>query len=64
MTSAPQPNELGYGVDAALEARNIDPDAATEDERGDHPEFVGDMPEDPEQAKHYRPGEENDQERS
>jgi hypothetical protein len=58
MTSAPQPNELGYGVDAALEARDVNP-GADQDEAESQPEYVGDMPEDEEQAKHYRPGEEN-----
>ena len=59
MTSAPQPNEVGYAADAALEARNIPADAANQDEAEDQPEYVGDMPEDPEQAKHYRPDEED-----
>ena len=54
MTSAPQPNELGYGVDAALEARNVDPNAS-EDEAEATPKYAGDMPDDPEDAKHYRP---------
>jgi hypothetical protein len=58
MTSAPQPNEVGYGVDAALEAHDIDPDP-TEDVPEQQPTYVGDMPDDPEQAEHYRPGEEN-----
>lgn len=57
MTSAPQPNELGYAADAALEARNVDPDATEEAER--QPKYTGDMPDDPEQAKHYRPDEED-----
>jgi hypothetical protein len=59
MTSAPQPNEVGYAADAALEARNIPADAPSEDEAEDQPEYVGDMPEDPQEAKHYRPDEEN-----
>jgi hypothetical protein len=59
MTSAPQPNEVGYAADAALEARNVPPDAVDEDEAEHQAEYVGDMPEDPEQAKHYRPDEEN-----
>jgi hypothetical protein len=58
MTSAPQPNEVGLGVDAALEARDVNP-GADQDDAENQPEFVGDMPEDPEAAKHYRPGEEN-----
>jgi hypothetical protein len=57
MTSAPQPNEIGYAVDPALEARNVKPDDADEAEA--QPEYVGDMPDDPEEAEHYRPGEEN-----
>ena len=57
MTSAPQPNELGYAVEPALEARNVDPEAT--DEADQQPEYVGDMPDDPEEAEHYRPGEEN-----
>ena len=57
MTSAPQPNELGYAADAALEARNVDPDATEEAER--QPKYTGDMPDDPEQARHYRPDEED-----
>ena len=56
MTSAPQPNEIGYGVDAALEAHDIDPDPA-EDDPAQQPKYVGDLPDDPEEAKHYRPGE-------
>lgn len=55
MTSAPQPNEVGYAADAALEARTVHPDVVDEDQ----PEYAGDLPDDPEQAKHYRPGEEN-----
>jgi hypothetical protein len=58
MTSAPQPNELGYGAEAALKARNIDPDAVEEADK--QPKYTGDMPDDPEEAKHYRPGEENE----
>jgi hypothetical protein len=58
MTSAPQPNEAGFGVDAALEARDVNP-GADPDDADNQPEFVGDMPEDPEEAKHYRPGQEN-----
>jgi hypothetical protein len=57
MTSAPQPNEIGLGVDAALDAHHVDPDEVTEDQIPGEPEFVGDMPDDPEQAVHYRPGE-------
>jgi hypothetical protein len=57
MTSAPQPNELGYAVDEALQARNVDPDATDEAEQ--QPEYVGDMPDDPEEAQHYRPDEED-----
>jgi hypothetical protein len=56
MTSAPQPNEVGYAADAALEARNVKPDAT--DEAEEQPEYVGDMPDDPEQAQHYRPDQE------
>ena len=58
MTSAPQPNEVGFGVEPALEARDVNPGADPNDAE-DQAEFVGDMPEDPEEAKHYRPGEEN-----
>jgi hypothetical protein len=58
MTSAPQPNEIGYGVEAALEAHDIDPDRA-EDEQQERPKHTGDLPDDPEEAKHYRPGEED-----
>ena len=58
MTSAPQPNELGFGVDAALEARDVNPGAGDDDAES-QPEYVGDMPEDEEEAKHYRPGEDN-----
>jgi hypothetical protein len=57
MTSAPQPNELGYAVEPALEARNVDPDAT--DEADAQPEYVGDMPDDPEESRHYRPDEED-----
>jgi hypothetical protein len=53
MTSAPQPNELGYGAEPALEARNVDPDAT--DEAEEQPKYVGDMPDDPEEAQNYRP---------
>jgi hypothetical protein len=56
MTSAPQPNEIGYGVDAALEAHDIDPDPA-EDDPAQQPKYVGDLPDDPEEARHYRPDE-------
>ena len=59
MTSAPQPNEVGYAADAALEARNLPADAADEDHAEAQPDYVGDMPEDPQEAKHYRPEEEN-----
>jgi len=58
MTSAPQPNELGYAVEPALEARNVDPDAT--DEAEPQPTYTGDMPDDPEEAKHYRRGEEDE----
>jgi hypothetical protein len=57
MTSAPQPNELGYAVHEALDARNVDPDAADEAEQ--QPKYVGDMPDDPEDAQHYRPDKED-----
>ena len=58
MTSAPQPNEVGYAADAALEARDIDPDAV-DDQAEDRPKYAGDMPDDPEQAKRYRPDEDD-----
>jgi hypothetical protein len=58
MTSAPQPNEIGYGIDAALEARGLDPDAV-DDEQERQPKYAGDMPDDPERAAHYRPGEDD-----
>jgi hypothetical protein len=57
MTSAPQPNEIGYAVDPALEARNVKPDGTQEAEQ--QPQYAGDMPDDPEEAEHYRPGQEN-----
>ena len=57
MTSASQPNELGYAVEPALEARNLDPDATDEAEK--QPTYVGDRPDDPEQAQHLRPGDED-----
>ena len=57
MTSAPQPNELGYAVDEALEARNVEPDATDEGEK--QPKYTGDMPDDPEEAKHHRPDGDN-----
>ncbi len=56
MTSAPQPNELGYAVDEALQARN--PEATDEAEQ--QPKYTGDMPDDPEEAKHDRPDEESE----
>jgi hypothetical protein len=57
MTSASQPNELGYAVEPALQARNVDPDATDEAEK--QPKYVGDMPDDPEEAQHHRPGDED-----
>ena len=58
MSECTQPNELGYAVEPALEARNVDPDAT--DEAEPQPTYTGDMPDDPEEAKHYRPGEEDE----
>lgn len=50
MTSAAQPNPIeDLTADASLAA-----DARREQEAG--PEFTGDLPDDPEQAVHFRPG--------
>ncbi len=50
MTSAAQPNPIqGLTADAALDG------AARESDT--EPTFTGNMPDDPEQAVHYRPGE-------
>ena len=52
MTSAAQPNP----IDAlTADAERNTPVAAEQDAEA-QPEFVGDMPDDPEQAVHFRPG--------
>ncbi len=51
MTSAAQPNPI---EDLTAQA-SLAGDARQETEG--QPEFTGDMPDDPEQAVHYRPGE-------
>jgi hypothetical protein len=52
MTSAAQPNPI-EDLTAAAELR-ADETAEEEDEA--QPEYVGDLPDDPEEAVHYRPG--------
>jgi hypothetical protein len=52
MTSAAQPNPI-EDLTAAAERRS---DERVEDAAEAQPEFVGDMPDDKEQAVHYRPG--------
>lgn len=52
MTSAAQPNPIDQlHAEAELQADHVQ-----EQETEGEPEFVGDMPDDPEQAVHYRPG--------
>jgi hypothetical protein len=52
MTSAAQPNPIdGLTADAELNR-----DAAAEQAAEAQPEYVGDMPDDPEQAIHHREG--------
>jgi len=51
MTSAAQPNPIEELTVDAEQRR----DAPTEAE--EQPKFAGDMPDDPEKAVHYRPGE-------
>jgi hypothetical protein len=52
MTSAAQPNPIeDLTADASLAG-----DARREQQTEGQPEFTGDMPDDPEQAVHYRPG--------
>ncbi len=52
MTSAAQPNPIeDLTADASLRG-----DALAEQEAQRDTEYAGDMPDDPEQAVHYRPG--------
>jgi hypothetical protein len=55
MTAA-QPNNLGHLAGTFTDDDAASP-AATRGEAEPQPEYVGDMPEDPEQARSYRPGE-------
>jgi hypothetical protein len=52
MTSAAQPNPI-EDLTADAELRS---DRLAEQEAEAEPEYTGDMPDDPEQAVHYRPG--------
>lgn len=52
MTSAAQPNPI-EDLTASAEIRD---DHRVEEQAEAQPEFTGDMPDDPEQAVHYRPG--------
>ena len=53
MTSAAQPNPIeDLSADAKLRSDHL-----TEQQAEDQPKYTGDMPDDPEQAVHYRPGE-------
>ena len=52
MTSAAQPNN----IDALTADAQLSRDAAAEAAAQQQPEFTGDLPDDPEQAVHYRPG--------
>jgi hypothetical protein len=52
MTSAAQPNPIeDLSVDAKLSSDHL-----AEQEAEAQPEYTGDMPDDKEQAVHYRPG--------
>lgn len=56
MTSAAQPNPIeDLTADASLAG-----DARREQETEGQPEFTGGLPEDPEQAVHFRPGQDGD----
>lgn len=47
-----QPNP----IDALTAEASLDADTAAEQQAQANPDFVGDMPDDPEQARTYRPG--------
>jgi hypothetical protein len=59
MTGA-QPNPMqAFEADAAADTvRHTD-----ETEQDQQPDFVGDMPDDPDEAVHYRPGQEQEEQR-
>jgi hypothetical protein len=52
MTSAAQPNP----IEDLTAAASLEGDRRTEQETEGEPEFTGNMPTDPEDAVHYRPG--------
>jgi hypothetical protein len=50
-----QPNPI---EDLTAEAE-LQADEIAEEKAEEQPEYVGDLPDDPEQAEHYRPGQDN-----